>query len=654
MALENPPVNKRFSFHAVPLWALLVGTLLVTAIAISYGGGEYIRAQEMTRMLAQHQKKVESSLTLLASAMADAVVVQDTPVLKKAVDEMNDIVEGVHSVRIINDFNKQIFSWQSDEPVTGDLKQFTSEIRRGKDQYMGKLLLVWDTGETVKEIAKHIQEVRVNIAIFMAITGLVMLIWIHLLVIDPVMRINQRLKMGTESEPLKEHWWTARELLRLKNTVSQLEEVTISKEELEKEVELRKEAEVALIDLRDEALEASRAKSAFLANMSHELRTPLNAIIGYSEMLKEDAADQELDFYVEDLGKIHSAGRHLLTLINEVLDLSKVEAGKMELHLETFDLTELIRAVVSTIEPLANKNSNSIRHEGIDSSLLMRADFTKVRQILLNLLSNAVKFTDHGVVTISVKYESREGIEGVDIDVIDSGIGISKEAIEGIFEPFQQADASTTRKYGGTGLGLSLCRRFCEMMGGKIRVESEVGKGAKFSIWLPQTVGEESVDVTSSKRKAKAQLPNPKDMRLPEGVSNHLKSGERRKRIATVLTIDDDPNVLELMGRVYYREGFRAISARSGEEGVDLARKLKPDLITLDIMMPGMDGWEVLSKLKEDEELRGIPVIMVSIVENKPMALDVGALASLSKPISWDRLLDLTRMAVRGQLTTIK
>jgi signal transduction histidine kinase/ActR/RegA family two-component response regulator len=654
LTLETFPVSKRFSFHATPLWVLLVGTMLVTAIAISYGGGEYIRAQEMSRLLAQHQKKVESSLTLLASAMADAVVVQDTPILKKAVDEMNDIVEGVHSVRIINDFNRQIFSWQSGTPVMGDLKQFTSEIRRGKDQYMGKLLLVWDSGETVKEIARQIQEVRFNIAIFMTITGLVMLIWMHMLVIDPVMRINQRLKLGSASEPLKQHWWTARELLRLKHTVSQLEEVTISKEELEKEVERRKEAEVALIDLRDEALEASRAKSAFLANMSHELRTPLNAVIGYSEMLKDDAIDQGMEDYVDDLGKIHSAGRHLLTLINEVLDLSKVEAGKMELHLETFDLTELIRAVTSTIDPMAKKNSNSIRTVRLDSPLLMRADFTKVRQILLNLLSNAIKFTDHGEVTISINHKSVEGVEGVEIDVMDSGIGITREAMECIFEPFQQADASTTRKYGGTGLGLALCRRFCEMMGGYIRVKSEVGKGAIFTIWLPQTVDEVNIEHDADKRKTKTLATNPKDKRLPEGAANHLKRSERRKRIATVLTIDDDPSVLELMERVYNREGFRAISARSGEEGLDLARKVNPDLITLDIMMPGMDGWEVLRKMKEDEVLREIPVIMVSIVENKPMALDVGALASLTKPIAWDRLLDLTRMAVRGQLKTIK
>lgn len=642
--------NKRV--RVFPLWMLLVGTLVLIAVCIAYVGGEYIRSKEMPRMLAHEQHEVESSLSLLATAIADSVVVQDIPVLKKSVAEMNEIADGVHSVKIINDFNKELLNWQSGKPVTGELIEFTQEIRRGKDQVLGKLLLIWDTGETLEEIAESIEKERILIAIFMAITGLVLLVWMHVLVINPVMRINQRLETGDTSEPLKRHWWTAREFRRLKNTVDRLKEVTISKEELEKEVERRKDAEVALIDLRDEALEANRAKSTFLANMSHELRTPLNAVIGYSEMLKEDAREQELEDIYTDLDKIHAAGRHLLTLINEVLDLSKVEAGRMELHLESFDLPELIKVVVSTVEPMANKNSNTITLKGMESIQLVRADFTKVRQILLNLLSNAIKFTDHGEIVVEVKDRSINEIDGVEVNVIDSGIGIQESAMDTIFEPFSQADASTTRRYGGTGLGLSLCRKFCEMMGGDIWVTSEKGRGATFTFWFPQNVVENPVEEKIVRIKKRTANADPKQVRLPEGISNYLKKQERRKRIATVLTIDDDPNVQDLMQRVYNREGFRAVSAKSGNEGLELARKLKPDMITLDIMMPGMDGWEVLRKLKEDDDLCDIPVIMVSIVENKPMALDVGALASLTKPIAWDRLLDLTRLAVRGQLTT--
>ncbi len=646
-------MNKETSLRsAMPLWGLLVGTLLLVTIVIAYAGGEVIRAKEMERLLAHEQIEIESTLNLVASAIADTVVVQDIPVLEKVIDEMKVIAEGVHSVRIVNDYGQVLLNWQRSEPVTGELKKFAREIRRGEDQYFGKLLLVWDNGETIKEIAEQIDDVRINIAILMAITGLILLAWMHALVINPVMRITQRLVVGSSSEQLQSHWWTAREFGRLKESVTRLEEVTISRDELEKEVERRKDAEVALLDLRDEALEANRAKSTFLANMSHELRTPLNAIIGYSEMLHDDAKTDGLDAYSEDLDKIHAAGRHLLTLINEILDLSKVEAGKMELHLESFNLPDLIKVVVSTIEPMARKNGNEIVCEGISSAEILRADYTKVRQILLNLLSNAIKFTEHGKVLITVKSKAMDGVDGVEINVVDSGIGIDSEAIDNIFEPFQQADISTTRKYGGTGLGLSLCQKFCGMMGGKIWVNSEVGSGATFGIWLPKNVVETTFEGKPAIPEKIKKAADPKKMRLPENISKHLKKHERRKKIATVLTIDDDPNVIDLMTRVYNREGFRSVSATSAIEGIELARKLKPDLITLDIMMPGMDGWDALKILKEDADLCDIPVIMVSMVENKPMALDIGALASLAKPIAWDRLLDLTRSAVRGKLSS--
>jgi signal transduction histidine kinase/ActR/RegA family two-component response regulator len=645
-------LNKQTPLRAMPLWALLVGTLSLITLVTTYVGGEFIRSKEEPRLLARGHAEIESILTLVASSIADTVVVQDIPVLKKVISDMSGITGGVHSVRIVNDYGQVLLNWQSKEPTTGELSKFAREIRRGEDQYFGKLLLVWDNGETLKEIAEQINDARINIAIFMFVTSLLLLVWMHTLVINPVMRINQRLVMGASSEKLKLHWWTAKEFGRLKRTVTRLEEVTISRDELEKEVERRKDAEVALLDLRDKALEANRAKSTFLANMSHELRTPLNAIIGYSEMLQDDAKSDGLKEYSSDLEKIHAAGRHLLTLINEVLDLSKVEAGKMELHIEPFNLPDLINVVVSTVEPMARKNSNEIVCEGLSSVEILQADFTKVRQILLNLLSNAVKFTEHGEIFLTVKNVVADGIEGVEINVKDSGIGIDQEAADKIFEPFQQADISTTRKYGGTGLGLSLCRNFCEMMGGKIWVGSEVGSGATFSIWLPLEVAEATLEDRPAKPRKKEQGVDPKTVRLPESISKHLKKQERRKKVATVLTIDDDPNVVELMARVYNREGFRAIAAYSGIEGVEMARKLKPDLITLDIMMPGMDGWDTLKLLKQDAELCDIPVIMVSIVENKPMALDIGALASLTKPVAWDRLLDLTRMAVRGKISS--
>jgi CheY-like chemotaxis protein len=326
--------------------------------------------------------------------------------------------------------------------------------------------------------------------------------------------------------------------------------------------------------------------------------------------------------------------------------LSKIEAGKLELYLEAFQLHEIVNAVVMTVQPMMQKNSNVIRIEGIESIPPMKSDVTRVRQVLFNLLSNAIKFTDHGEIVLSAKPQMRDDINGVELFVADSGIGLNPEDIESLFIPFQQADVSTTRKYGGTGLGLSLCRRLCDMMQGDIWVESQAGHGATFGVWLPLVV-DENVTVEQPAFNARNRGPDPKSVRLPDEVMRRVQADERRRRIATVLTIDDDPNVLDLMARVYQREGFRPVSASNGKMGIELARQLRPDLITLDIMMPEMDGWAVLKALKEDPDLQDIPVIMVSIVENKPMALDVGALDSLIKPIAWDRLLDLTRDVVR-------
>lgn len=254
---------------------------------------------------------------------------------------------------------------------------------------------------------------------------------------------------------------------------------------------------------KQEAEAANRAKSVFLANMSHELRTPLNAIIGYSEIMLEDAEDLGYDSFVPDLSKIQTAGKHLLSIINDILDLSKVEAGKMELHTEPFDIGSLIDNVLSTIQPTIEKNFNVLEVKFEDNLGLIKADLTKVRQVILNLLSNAAKFTENGKITLTVReatYEEKQEIQldkedgdrSIDLEsqyilisVADTGIGISSEHMENLFEPFTQADSSTTKKYGGTGLGLAISRHFCKMMGGDISVESDLGRGSVFTVKFP-------------------------------------------------------------------------------------------------------------------------------------------------------------------------
>ena len=379
----------------------------------------------------------------------------------------------------------------------------------------------------------------------------------------------------------------------------------------------RKRAEEDLRLASEAAEAANQAKSTFLANMSHELRTPLNAVILYSELLQEEAEDQGLNEFLPDLEKIRSAGRHLLGLINNILDLSKIEAGKMDLYLETFDLGEVVHDVASTAKPLFDKRHNALTLNLAADTGGMHADQTKVRQILFNLLSNASKFTENGTITLAVSRHPEGGRPGVEVRVADSGIGMTPEQVGNLFQPFTQADASTTRKYGGTGLGLTIVKRFCELMGGRIDVLSEAGQGTTFTVWLPAEV-------------APTPTASMADFALTDtaGPANGL----------AVLVIDDDATACELLSRVLVKEGFRVRTAPDGRAGLDMAKAERPDLIVLDVMMPKMDGWAVLSALKADPNLDDVPVVMHTMVDDRNLGYALGASDYLTKPVDRDRL----------------
>jgi len=392
--------------------------------------------------------------------------------------------------------------------------------------------------------------------------------------------------------------------------------------ELEGEIIHRKQTQEELLKAKHAAEDASRAKSAFLANMSHELRTPLNAIIGYSEMLEEETRDLGKVENQQDLRKIQSAGKHLLSLINDVLDLSKIEAGKMGLHLETFDVSLMVEEMVTTLQPAIAKNANNMRVRLAGDVGMMRADATKVRQILFNLLSNACKFTDHGTISLDVSQSAMEGQEWIRFRVKDTGIGISSKQQEKLFQEFTQADATISRKYGGTGLGLAISYRFVQMMKGRIGVESQEGQGSTFTVYLPAQVTLDTVEAGQLEGTGSA----------PAGPS------QRKAEADTILVIDDDPAVRDLMSRFLTKLGFRTVAAAGGEEGLRLAREVSPLVITLDVIMPERDGWDVLRKLKNDPQLAQIPVIMVTVVDNQAMGFDLGASNYLIKPVDRDRL----------------
>ena len=360
---------------------------------------------------------------------------------------------------------------------------------------------------------------------------------------------------------------------------------------------------------RDEARDASDQKTKFFANMSHELRTPLNAILGYGEMLYEDCEDLGYDDLLPDLKKITSSGTHLLSLINNILDLSKIEAGKMELFVTSFEIENMVQTIKDVSEPLAAKNDNGfvINLDGAMGS--MSQDETKLRQCLTNFLSNGFKFTKNGTVTLDVKARMEGDVEFVDFAVIDTGAGMSPEGVAKVFEEYTQAERSTSANYGGTGLGLPISKKFAEMMGGDVIVTSEEGVGSVFTMSVPRECPEYNDD---------------------EVDSNVINLDDQDN---LVVLVDDDVAMHDLIKRTISKLNLTLLGATNSEKGMELIREVKPKLILLDVLMPGRDGWSLLKECKTDQELKDIPVIMISQLNQSNLASSLGANDYLTKPI---------------------
>ena len=360
---------------------------------------------------------------------------------------------------------------------------------------------------------------------------------------------------------------------------------------------------------RDEARDASDQKTKFFANMSHELRTPLNAILGYGEMLYEDCEDLGYDDLLPDLKKITSSGSHLLSLINNILDLSKIEAGKMELFITSFEIENMVETIKNISEPLAAKNDNGfvVNFDGAMGS--MSQDETKLRQCLTNFLSNGFKFTKNGTVTLDVKARSVEGVEFIDFAVIDTGAGMSAEGVAKVFEEYTQAERSTSANHGGTGLGLPISKKFAEMMGGDVVLTSEEGVGSVFTLSVPRECAEYNEDDVDS---------NVINLDADDNL---------------VVLVDDDVAMHDLIKRTISKLSLTLIGATNSEKGMELIREVKPKLILLDVLMPGRDGWSLLKECKTDKELKDIPVIMISQLNQSNLAASLGANDYLTKPI---------------------
>ncbi|MDF1736716.1 MAG: ATP-binding protein [Minwuia sp.] len=413
--------------------------------------------------------------------------------------------------------------------------------------------------------------------------------------------------------------------------------VVDSQSELLAEIERHQSTTTQLLDAKEEAERANGAKSDFLAKMSHELRTPLNAVIGYSEMLLEDA---EIDGRGEDsadLKKINSAGKHLLALVSEVLDLSKIEAGKMELYTEEVDLDSFVSEVASTCRQIIAKNANELVIRRSSDLGRLECDATKLRQALLNLLSNAAKFTENGRVILSARRERIDNRDWVKIEVQDTGIGIAPDQISNLFHNFSQATPSISSKFGGTGLGLSLSQKLCRFMGGDITVESTIGVGTTFTIILPATT-RALASVSSPSQETVSQVPADTSARITplEPAARNGQDGPMQ----TILVIDPDPSALEIMERSLQKESYRVVTTERAKDGLQIAHTLKPDAIILDVAVGDMDGWEALDALSSHDDTAGIPVIVQSIIDDPRKGYQLGASAFLVKPVDREPLLE--------------
>lgn len=609
MALAIPRENLDQQLNALNVQASILGFLLILGI---YALVRQLQALEQIRDQAAREK--------LINQLSDSIRKSLDPgaILKSAVDEVADILE----------VDRVSFAWvlpgkeaiervaqrrRDGQPVVlgeVDISSFSDQVER---MQQGQIICYDDVCQAsfktdlVKAYLKA--GIRSYIGIPVSVEGYRTgyLSCIHATVrrwhrdeVELLQAVASQLSIALFQAKL------------LENSQQQLTIVNAQAERLSQTMEQLQKA-------KEQADSANQAKSAFLANMSHELRTPMNAIIGYSEMLIEEARDLEQEDFIPDLEKIHSAGKHLLGLINDILDLSKIEAGKMDLYLERFDIDRTLQEVVATIQPLLLKNNNKLQIDIQPEVGWMVADLTKVRQNLFNLLSNACKFTQNGTVYLRAARISK-GKDWIIFEVRDTGIGMTPEQVGRLFQAFSQGDASTTRKYGGTGLGLAITRKFCQMMGGDIRVQSEYGKGTAFQMMLP------------------AEVADPKATK-PDGGGAVSVSASGQQPL--VMVVDDDPSVRDLLQRLLTKAGYRVVLVANGQNVLELARQVKPNVITLDVLMPRVDGWEVLKGLKADPELSKIPVIMLTIADDKNLGYSLGATEYLTKPFNRDHLLSI-------------
>jgi len=532
-----------------------------------------------------------------------------------------------------------------------EVLEVIAPVFNGNERW-GVLRLGYSLASLRNEIAKSRRETNnqvravitrsVATAVGMVLLGMIVVAWISALISKPLQRVTEsarQLATGDFSAASKLDIRSQDEVGvladaftkmadNLRRSYAQLEEYN---RDLALKVEERTrdlaKMTVAAEEARKSAEGANSAKSSFLASMSHELRTPLTSIIGFSELLYSDAEAEGRTEAMEDITRVMDSAKHLLGLINDILDLSKVEAQKMELHLERFEVAQLIKDVASTIAPLAAKRGNTLVVDAAPDIGTMTADLVKLRQSLLNLMSNANKFTEKGELRVTARRVARHEGDFISLAISDSGIGMTPGQLAKLFQAFQQADSSTSRKFGGTGLGLVITKKFCELMGGSVEVRSEIGKGSTFEMHIPAEVRKPGAKP--------AEPPAPSATpKLSEAVAPLLPGFAAKPDCPVVLVVDDDTNVHRLVEKALRDSPCTLRFASNGREAIELARQIHPAVITLDVDMPVKDGWSTLKELKSDPALAAIPVVMMTMsTTDSRLGYTLGAAEFLPKPV---------------------
>lgn len=600
---------------------LLVGVLAVTMSIATW----VLSSAATTEIIVQRERAAERMARFVAMVSPEAILGFDFALLDRyarEIIEQDDIDYAIIS-RQGGGVIAVAIKDQKAAPTAGDLSQLVKELgnRAGvapfslnilhRDESIGHLTIGFNEASARRFIQRAFNwQMGFNAVIILVLSAAIFVAF-NIVVLRPIRVLERSCKAVAEGD-------IEREI-----PVRQSDEIGWLADSFRKMVtSLRgnmadKDAALqALVQANRRLEEATQAKSRFLANMSHELRTPLNAIIGYSEMLLEDGDAAVEESGKSDLRKINMAGKHLLSLINDILDLSKVEAGRMSIFLEDSDVASVVHEVQSTIQPLYHKKGLELRVEQDSSATRIRCDITKLRQILLNLLSNAAKFTHEGYVCLRVKSVTDDGVSWIRFEVQDTGIGLSVEQQAKLFREFVQADESTTRKYGGTGLGLALARKFAQMLGGEIGVNSELGKGSTFILQLPR----DGVD----------KLPPPPEVRRIQD--------SRRQRISTVLVLERNEEEQRRLRYFLNNEGFKVQVASTASEALRRSVNAKPDVIMLDLLLEDLSGWALLAAVKAAQELRTIPIVVFARDSTQDRGFVASSVNILPKPVDAEEL----------------